>query len=129
MRYIKDNLISSNPAFKNVVNPSHEFILANGWKIYKEPEPTPYEEAMQDWHEPAYPLRIKSSVEILNPLHPMATQIHLFYNYLKAQGLPEHTGNGIKYVYVNEIQPEHQEFFAILDEVESEVRPRPEDFE
>lgn len=79
--------------------------------------------------EPAYPLRIKVSVEILNPLPPMATQIHLFYNYLKAQGLPEHTVSGIKYVYVNEIQPEHQEFFNLLEEVESEQRPRPEDFE
>ncbi|MDX9848860.1 MAG: hypothetical protein RBT74_17920 [Tenuifilaceae bacterium] len=128
MRYIKDNVITSNPTFSNVVNPSHEFILVNGWKVYEEPEPNPYALAMQEWHEPTYPLRIKASVDILNPLHPMAVQIHMFYNYLKAQGLPEHTENGIKYVYVNEIQPEHQEFFNLLEEVEGEHRPRPEDF-
>ena len=92
-------------------------------------QPTPYELAMQNWHEPKYPLRIKSGVEILNPLHPQAVEIHMFYNYMKAQGLPEHTENGIKYVYVNEIQPEHQEFFNMLEEVESEERPNPEDFE
>ena len=74
-------------------------------------QPSPYELAMQNWHEPAYSLRIKAGVEILNPLHPQSVQIHMFYNYMKAQGLPEHTENGVKYVYVNEIQPEHQDFF------------------
>ena len=83
---------------------------------------------LDDWHEPAYGLRIKASVEILNPLHPQAVQIHMFYNYLKAQGLPEHTDNGIKYVYVNEIDPAHQEFFDLFKEVESEKRPEPKDF-
>ena len=91
-------------------------------------QPSPYELAMQDWHEPKYPLRIKASVEILNPTHPQAVQIHMFYNYMKAQRLPEHTENGIKYVYVNEIDPAHQEFFDLLQEVESEKRPEPEDF-
>lgn len=81
-----------------------------------------------DWHEPNYPLRIKASVEILNPTHPQAVQIHMFYNYMKAQGLPEHTDNGIKYVYVNQIDPGHQDFFDILQEVESEKRPNPADY-
>jgi len=92
-------------------------------------QPSPYELAMQDWHEPKYPLRIKASVEILNPMHPQAVQIHMFYNYMKAQGLPEHTDNGIKYVYVNQIDPGHQDFFDILQEVESEKRPEPANYE
>ena len=91
-------------------------------------QPTAYELAMQSWHEPKYPLRIKASVEILNPMHPQAVQIHMFYNYMKAQGLSEYTENGLKYVYVNEIDPAHQEFFDLLQEVESEKRPEPEDF-
>lgn len=129
MKYIKDNVITSSPILKNVVNPSHDYIISQGWVVYEEPEPTPYQLAMQDWHEPAYQLRIKASVDILNPLHPMAVQIHMFYSYMKAQGLPEHTENGLKYVYVNEIDPAHQEFFDLLQEVESEKRPEPEDFE
>ncbi|NBK21797.1 MAG: hypothetical protein EOM68_07210 [Spirochaetia bacterium] len=84
---------------------------------------------LDDWHEPAYPLRIRASVEILNPTHPQAVQIHMFYSYMKAQGLPEHTDNGIKYVYVTEIDPAHQDFFDMLQEVESEKRPEPNDFE
>lgn len=92
-------------------------------------KPSPYELAMQNWHEPKYPLRIKARVEILNPLHPQAVQIHMFYNYMKAQGLPEHTENGAKYVYVNEIDPAHHDFFDLLKEVESEKRPEPSDFE
>lgn len=92
-------------------------------------QPTLYELAMQDWHEPKYLIRIKASVEILNPMHPQAVQIHMFYNYMKAQRLPEHTENGIKYVYVNQIDSAHQDFFDLLQEVESEKRPEPEDFE
>lgn len=84
---------------------------------------------LEDWHEPAYPLRIKATVEILNPMHPQAVQIHMFYNYMKAQGLPEHTDNGIKYVYVNEIDPAHQDFFDTLQEIDSEKRPDPANYE
>ena len=91
--------------------------------------PAKWKLIIADWHEPAYPLRIKATVEILNPTHPQAVQIHMFYNYMKAQGLPEHTKSGIKYVYVNEIDPAHQDFFDLLQEVESEKRPEPEDFE
>ena len=37
--------------------------------------------------------------------------------------------NGIKYVYVNEIDPAHQEFFNLLQEVDSEKRPDPANYE
>ena len=95
---------------------------------------TPYELAMQDWHEPDYSKRIEADVELLDPVNPNLTQevsdlIHRLYNYLRAQGLPEHGENGTKYIYINVVQPQHQAFADSLNGLTITPRPEPEDYE
>jgi hypothetical protein len=34
MKYFKNNQITSNPIISNVINPSHETIISNGWYEY-----------------------------------------------------------------------------------------------
>ena len=40
MTYYKDNNTTTNPIIPNVINPTQEKILANGWKIYIDVQPT-----------------------------------------------------------------------------------------
>lgn len=97
-------------------------------------QPSPYELAMQDWHEPTYSKRIEANIELLDPVSPNLTQelsdiIHRLYNYLKAQGLPEHSEKGVKYIYINVIQPQHQSFADSIDGLAITDRPKPEDYD
>jgi hypothetical protein len=46
MRYYKDGVISTNPQIPNVVNPSHETILANGWYVYID-NPPAYDDSIE----------------------------------------------------------------------------------
>ena len=105
MRYIKDNVITSSPTFKNVVNPSHEYIISQGWKVYEEPEPTPYEQAMQNWHEPTYALRIIAP----NAIADENPQMLLFlYKLEKVRGLPIENDGQNMIIYCNEIMAGEQ---------------------
>jgi len=97
-------------------------------------QPTPYQLAMQDWYEPTYSKRIEANIELLDPVNPNLTQelsdiIHRLYNYLKAQGLPEHSEKGVKYIYINVIQPQHQSFADSIDGLAITDRPKPEDYD
>jgi hypothetical protein len=39
MTYWKDNITTNNPVIPNVIAPSHETILANGWYVYVDNHP------------------------------------------------------------------------------------------
>lgn len=89
---------------------------------------------LEDWHEPTYSKRIEANIELLDPVNPNLTQelsdiIHRLYNYLKAQGLPEHSEKGVKYIYINVIQPQHQSFADSIDGLAIADRPKPEDYD
>lgn len=129
MRYVKDNVITSSPSFKNVVNPNHEYIISQGWKVYEEPEPTPYEQAIQDWHQSNYNKRIKSNVNLLDPIYPSHDIYIKFYTYLKEKGFPIYSDGDIRYIYINEIDVNHQTFIDNDDNLIIEDKPKIEDYE
>ena len=124
-----------DPATQRISSKWVKDLEARGYRrVWNVTNKTAYELAMENWHEPDYSKRIEADVELLDPVNPNLTQevsdlIHRLYNYLRAQGLPEHGENGTKYIYINVIQPQHQAFADALEGLTITPRPEPEDFE
>ena len=85
-------------------------------------QPTPYELAMQDWHEPAYGLRIRAP-------KTLALNYPQMYVWFQINDLPIHKEGDEALLYCNEILPEHHPLVDALDSVTVETRPKPADYE
>ena len=85
-------------------------------------QPSPYELAMQDWHEPAYALRIRAPKSL-------ALEYPQMYVWFQINDLPIHKVGDEALLYCNEILPEHQPLVDALDSVTVENRPNPADYE
>lgn len=85
-------------------------------------QPSPYEVAMQDWHEPAYGLRIRAP-------KTLALDYPQMYVWFQINDLPIHKVGDEALLYCNEILPEHQPLVDNLASVTVENRPKPQDYE
>ena len=83
---------------------------------------TPYELAMQDWHEPDYSKRIRAP-------KTLALEYPQMYVWFQINDLPIHKDGAEALLYCNEILAEHQPLVDSLGSVTVENRPEPEDFE
>lgn len=118
--YIKDGIKTSMPMFSNVINPSQEFILANGWQLYEEPEQVPHAwdidkpvrvmipaEVREGWlikkreHEETFELTGIS-------LYPDLIALLEFVKYEMANDTFIVNGNTNIYVYLEYLLPEHE---------------------
>ncbi len=85
-------------------------------------QPSPYELAMQSWHEPAYGLRIRAP-------KTLALDYPQMYVWFQINDLPIHKVGDEALLYCNEILPEHQPLVDNLASVTVENRPKPQDYE
>jgi len=84
-------------------------------------QPTPYQLVMQNWHEPAYTLRIRAPKSL-------ALEYPQMYVWFQINDLPIHKVGDEALLYCNEILPEHQPLVDTLDSVTVENRPNPTDY-
>jgi hypothetical protein len=84
-------------------------------------QPSPYELAMQDWHEPTYALRIRAPKSL-------ALEYPQMYVWFQINDLPIHKVGDEALLYCNEVLPEHQPLVDNLDSVTVENRPNPADY-
>jgi|GEM_PF-3119740 len=85
-------------------------------------KPNPYQLAMQNWHEPAYGLRIRAP-------KTLALDYPQMYVWFQINDLPIHKVGDEALLYCNEILPEHQPLVDNLASVTVENRPKPQDYE
>lgn len=97
--YKKNNIITSNPNIPNVVNPSHETILNNGWEVYEVPPKSELELRLEEWQHTNFLKKIVAPAELIeeypqivawalcNPdkllIEVRDTEAHVYYNELK----------------------------------------------
>ena len=66
-------------------------------------QPTPYQLAMQNWHEPKYSKRIRAP-------KTLALEYPQMYVWFQINDLPIHKEGDEALLYCNEILPEHQPY-------------------